>query len=85
MALESAGFVVLPGGIGTLEEVVEVLSWANLGLFPMKTVFLDPEGYWQPLFDLLRHTVDEGFTPPALFDLALRAQTPAKALQALGL
>ena len=85
MALESAGFVVLPGGIGTLEEVMEVLSWSNLGLFPMKTVFLDPNGYWDPLFVLLEHTIAEGFTAPNLKDMAQRATTPAEALDMLGL
>jgi len=85
MAMESAGFVVLPGGIGTMEEVVEVLSWSNLGLFPMKTVFLDNNGYWDPFFALLEHSIEEGFTSESLRGQALRAQTPDKALDLLGL
>ncbi len=85
MAVESAGFVVLPGGIGTMEEVVEVLSWSNLGLFPMKTVFLDDNGYWDPFFTLLEHSINEGFTSDGLRTAALRATTPTQALDLLGL
>ncbi len=85
MAMESAGFVVLPGGIGTMEEVVEVLSWSNLGLFPMKTVFLDNNGYWDPFFALLEHSIEEGFTSESLRGQALKAQTADKALDLLGL
>jgi len=85
MAVESAGFVVLPGGIGTMEEVVEVLSWANLGLFPMKTVFLDTNGYWDPFFTLLDHSIAEGFTSKDIRELTFRATNPKQALDLIGL
>ncbi len=85
MAVESAGFVVLPGGIGTMEELAEVLSWANLGLFPMKTVLLDTNGFWDPFFTLLQRSIEEGFTSPSLSTLTLRAKTSAEALDLLGL
>ncbi|CAN7357088.1 TIGR00730 family Rossman fold protein [Phenylobacterium sp. LjRoot219] len=57
-------FVVLPGGIGTLEEVVELLSWRRLDLHAKPVVFYNPSGFWQPLFDLFQHTVDAKLTPP---------------------
>jgi uncharacterized protein (TIGR00730 family) len=57
-------FVVLPGGIGTLEEVVELLSWRRLDLHAKPVVFYNPNGFWQPLFDLFQHTVDARLTPP---------------------
>ena len=60
----SDAFVVLPGGVGTLEEVVELLSWRRLGLHAKPVVFHNPEGFWRPLFDLFQHTVEAGFTPP---------------------
>jgi uncharacterized protein (TIGR00730 family) len=85
MATQSTGFIVLPGGIGTLEEVVEVLSWSNLGLFPMKTVFLDNTGYWDPFFNLIEHTIDKGFTSEDLRTQTLQASTPEQALDLLGL
>ncbi|HEY9235009.1 MULTISPECIES: LOG family protein [Phenylobacterium] len=61
----SDGFVVLPGGIGTLEEVVELLSWRRLNLHGKPVVFYSPDGFWEPLFKLFQHTVDEHLTPPS--------------------
>jgi uncharacterized protein (TIGR00730 family) len=60
----SDAFVVLPGGIGTLEEVVELLSWRRLDLHAKPVVFYNPDGFWRPLFDLFQHTVDARLTPP---------------------
>ena len=60
---ESDGFVILPGGIGTLEEVVELLSWRRLDLHTMPVVFYNPDGFWDPLFALFQHTVDAKLTP----------------------
>jgi uncharacterized protein (TIGR00730 family) len=54
-------FVVLPGGIGTLEELFEVLSWRTLGLHTKPIVIVDQGGYWQPLAALLRGVVEGGF------------------------
>ncbi len=64
----SDGFVVLPGGIGTLEEVVELLSWRRLDLHFKPVVFYNPDGFWEPLFALFRHIVDQKLTPPAFLD-----------------
>ncbi len=60
----SDAFIALPGGIGTLEEIVELLSWQRLGLHDKPVVFYNPRGFWDPLFDLFRHTIREGLTPP---------------------
>ena len=57
----SDAFVVLPGGIGTLEEFFEVLSWRTLGLHSKPIVIVDQGGYWQPLAALLRGVVEGGF------------------------
>jgi uncharacterized protein (TIGR00730 family) len=65
---ESDGFVVLPGGIGTLEEIVELLSWRRLGLHAKPMVFHSPRDFWAPLFELLDHTVREGLTPAEFRD-----------------
>lgn len=64
----SDAFVVLPGGIGTLEEIIELLSWRRLDLHRKPIVFHNPGGFWDPLFALLRHTIDQGLTPPSLAD-----------------
>lgn len=57
----SDAFVALPGGIGTLEELVEQLTWAQLGRHSKPIVLLDVEGYWSPLVELLAHLRREGF------------------------
>lgn len=57
-------FVVLPGGIGTLEEIVELLSWQRLGLHAKPVVFYNPRGFWDPLFELFHHTIRERLSPP---------------------
>ena len=64
----SDAFVVLPGGIGTLEEVVELLSWRRLHLHEKPVVFYSPRGFWEPLFELLHHTIRENLTPPEFAD-----------------
>lgn len=61
---EADGFVIMPGGVGTLEEVIEILSWTRLGLHAKPVVFFNGLGYWTPLFQLIDHTMRQGFTPP---------------------
>lgn len=60
---ESDAFLVLPGGIGTLEEVIELLSWRRLDLHRKPVIFLNIANYWTPLFDMIGHTMAERFTP----------------------
>jgi uncharacterized protein (TIGR00730 family) len=65
MMFEAAdAFVVLPGGIGTLEEVIELLSWRRLDLHRKPLVFYNPRDFWKPLFELLYHTITEQLSPP---------------------
>lgn len=64
MAELSDAFVALPGGLGTLEELAEVLTWAQLGLHRKPCALLDVGGYWQPLTALLDHAVAERFVRP---------------------
>lgn len=66
---ESDAFVVLPGGIGTLEEAIEVLSWARLELHQKPVIFIDHLGFWKPMIDLLHHVIEAGFAPPHLENL----------------
>jgi uncharacterized protein (TIGR00730 family) len=62
----SDAFVVLPGGIGTLEEVIELMSWQRLDLHRKPLVFYNPRDFWKPLFELLYHTISERLSPPEL-------------------
>ena len=61
MAELADAFVALPGGIGTLEELVEVFTWSQLGLHRKPCGLLDVEGYYQRLADFLDHAVQERF------------------------
>jgi uncharacterized protein (TIGR00730 family) len=83
MAALSDGFVVLPGGYGTLEEAVEALTWAQLGIQEKGVVFLDVEGYWRPFLAALDGMAAEGFIRPPHRPLAMVAETPAAAIEAL--
>lgn len=83
MYAEADAFIVLPGGIGTLEEAIEVLSWARLNLHSKPMAFLSEDGYWAPLIDLLLHTIDKGFAPASIADQFFAATTVEEALAGL--
>lgn len=61
MAERAEAFAVLPGGIGTLDETFEILTWRNLGLHDRPIFLVDVDGYWRPLRGLLDHLVAQGF------------------------
>ena len=63
------GFVVLPGGLGTLDEFFEILTWRQIGLHDKPVVILDCAGYWQPLKALLDQVVSQGFAPHSSHEL----------------
>ena len=60
---------VLPGGIGTLDETIEMLSWKQLGLHYKPVVLVDSDGYWQGLLGLLDGVIAAGFARPATRNL----------------
>jgi uncharacterized protein (TIGR00730 family) len=80
---EADGFIVLPGGIGTLEEAVEMLSWRRLELHKKPLVFLSEDGFWDPFFQLMQHTIDGNYTPPWLADEILGANSIEAAFEAI--
>ena len=77
---ESDAFIVAPGGVGTLEEVVELLSWKRLDLHHKPVVFLNLGGFWNGFFDLIRHSVAQGLTPAAFLDAWTVADTVQEAI-----
>jgi uncharacterized protein (TIGR00730 family) len=80
---EADAFVVLPGGIGTLEEVVELMSWRRLELHRKPIVFLSPDGFWDPLFRLIDHTIAQNLTPSWFNATWASVTTPQEVLPAI--
>ena len=64
MVDRAQGFVVLPGGLGTLDETFEILTWKQLSLHHHPVVILNVDGYWDPLLELIRHAAAKGFVRP---------------------
>ena len=83
MAGMSDGFVVLPGGFGTLEEAVEALTWLQLGIHRKGVAFVDTLGFWSRQMAALDHMVAEGFLKPGMRAMAMLAPDAAGALDAL--
>lgn len=85
MAELSDGVIALPGGFGTFEEVVEILTWNQLGLLAVPVVFCDVDDFWAPLFEFFDRSVEAGFLRPVHRHMAQRAGDPVTALElALG-
>ena len=80
---QSDAFVVAPGGIGTLEEIVELLSWKRLDLHHKPVVFLNINGFWNGFFELMRHSVAEGMTPASFLQAWTVADTVEDAMAQL--
>ena len=60
----SDAFVILPGGMGTLDEMLEILTWKQLGLHDKPVILANIDGYWDRLLALIDHGVGEGFIQP---------------------
>lgn len=70
-------FVALPGGTGTLDELVEILTWAQLALHAKPVALYDVEDFWAPFLALLDHMVASGYVSPASRDAIHVVTTPA--------
>ena len=77
MAERADAFAILPGGIGTLDETFEILSWKQLNLHDKAIYLVDVEGYWDLLRRLLDHIVDNGFAQPKTHALLRVVQSVA--------
>ena len=76
-------FIVLPGGFGTLDEAIEMLTWRQLGLHDKPIVVIDLDGYWQPLGRLAEHILAAGFAQPSTRRLLCLVPSPEAALELL--
>jgi uncharacterized protein (TIGR00730 family) len=82
MAELSDGFVVLPGGLGTLEEAFEAMTWTQLGIHEKPVGLLDVGGFWDPVRALLDRAVEDGFLRADIADVPLHTE-PGPLLDAL--
>jgi uncharacterized protein (TIGR00730 family) len=82
MAELSDGFVALPGGFGTFEELFEILTWAQLNFHTKPVGLLNVNGYYDRLIDFLDHAASEGFVKPVHRDMLLVADDAKMLLQA---
>jgi uncharacterized protein (TIGR00730 family) len=80
MADLSDGFIALPGGFGTFDELFEITTWAQLGLHTKPIGLLNVAGYFTPLLTMVSHAVTEGFIPPNYTHILLNSTSPADLL-----
>lgn len=79
----SDAFIVLPGGLGTLDETFEIMTWAQLSLHKKPIILLNHKGYWSPLLELVENVVREGFASEANAALLQVAETAEEAMDLL--
>lgn len=83
MADLSDGIIALPGGCGTLEELLEIITWKQLGLYLNPIVILNINGFFDPLLEMLEKAIDENFMRRQHGDIWKVAQTQEEAVQLL--
>lgn len=76
-------FCVMPGGLGTLDETFEILTWKQIHLHELPIIVLDIAGYWQPLQALLAKVISAGFADASILDLVTVANSPDDVLEAI--
>ena len=79
----SDGFVVLPGGLGTLDETLEIVTWKQLLIHSKPVVVVNTLGYWTALRDLVQRIIDGGFAHPAVAELFTVVDGPDDVFPAL--
>lgn len=81
MAQRSDAAFVLPGSVGTFDEMMDILSLKKLGLYLNPVIVLNTNGFYNPLKELLRRSISERFMSDAYADICLFADTPAQAVR----
>ncbi|CAN4109467.1 unnamed protein product [Withania somnifera] len=83
MARQADAFIALPGGYGTLEELLEVITWAQLGIHQKPVGLLNVEGYYNSLLSFIDKAVDEGFISPTARRIIVSAPTAKELIREL--
>ena len=79
----SDGIIALPGGCGTLEELLEIITWKQLGLYLNPIIILNINGFFDPLLQMLERAIEENFMRQQHGDIWKVAQTPEEAVELL--
>ena len=83
MASRSQAAIALPGGIGTFDELFEIITWRQLGLYNHPVILLNTNNYFAPVATLIQHGIDNNFITPAVNNLFYMASAPADAIRYL--
>lgn len=83
MANLSDGIIALPGGCGTLEELLEIITWKQLGLYLNPIIILNVNGFFDPLLEMLEKAIEENFMRQQHGDIWKVARTPEEAVKLL--
>jgi uncharacterized protein (TIGR00730 family) len=78
-----SGFVALAGGYGTIEEVMEMVTWNQLGIHKLPIVLVNINGYWDGLLQWVRKSIDEGFVGKGNADILVEVKDPSEVASAL--
>ena len=81
MADNTSAFIAMPGGIGTLEEIIEVMTWSQLDLHPHPVCFYNVNGYYDKLFEFMKHMISEGFLKSVHLDNLILESNPDVLIQ----
>lgn len=79
----SDAFIVLPGGLGTLDETMEMMTWAQLSLHKKPIVLINYKDFWSPLIELIKHVTDDGFASQEHADLLTVVDSAEAAIEFL--
>ena len=74
------GFIALPGGFGTFEEIFEVVSWGQIGIHDKPVGLLNVDGFYEPLRNMVQHAIDAGFIPSNQGELLIVESDPGRLL-----
>lgn len=77
------GFIAMPGGFGTFEELFEVLCWSQIGIHQKPIGLYNIRGYFDPLLQMVKHSIQEGFSNDTHLDLIVSSQDPDALIAAM--
>ena len=83
MAANTDAVIALPGGVGTLEELLEILTWKRLGIYNQPIILINVDGYFDPLIQMMEKAIEEKFMKPGHKNLWTAISDPTKVVEAI--